>query len=465
MRNEIKPIVAGVQKAIERAGRDAWLVAYDINGIQQLVTASNRPITMRGASRTIEQFDSEQGSRELAIFAGGGRGYELTKSAKEATHRINELQGMFCGLTVSGVLAAAAVPYDHAHPKGSLTWLRRKLDNAKDAAYRPGGVLPYSKEQQCEDCYAMYADRTITAGEDRRRVCVRCDQFIKHARGNDPAVKKSLLDYANGETRRVAAVSADGNNMGALFGMLETLEQMAVVSSVVAQIFQSAHDRAVGSNDERILAPVTGGDDIRAFMAPELVLGYVEALARNVEDSARGAGNLEGVLSSPELVEAFGNIGIGIGAVVACDHHPASELLEHAHALERRAKAICRDRNGPRSGFDFAILMSEDPEYEQRKVKAISMERTGWARAIHAANALRQVPSTQRAILGNRCTISSVEEFDNLLRYQVARSKQWQQWFEACDVTWTNPVELREHIAATRLDLLDLLATTKDTNS
>ncbi|MBK9265644.1 MAG: hypothetical protein IPM54_38375 [Polyangiaceae bacterium] len=463
--SNLKSTVERVNGAVTQAGRAAWLVAYDINGIQQLVTSSNRPIAMRGASRTIQRFDNEQAAHELSIFAGGGRGYTLARSKDEAQNRIAQLQREFRELTISGVLAADAVPYDYTRPHESLVWLRRKLDNAKDAARPPGGVLPANKDEQCEDCHTLRAERTINAGDDLRRICARCDNFIKHARKDDPAFKKSLLDYANQEDGTLAAVSADGNNMGALFGMLRTLEQMAVVSVAVARIFESAHEQAVGANDRKILAPVTGGDDIRAFMAPELVLDYVEALARGIEDGARTAGDLDGVLSSRAQVEAFKNIGIGIGAAIAWAHYPASALLNHAHMLERRAKAICRDANGSRSAFDFAILKSEDPAHENRQVMPMSMEQTVWRKAIDAGQALRNVPSAQRAMLSERFTISSREEHDNLIRYQVARSKAWQVWFGHCRVDWTDPDELHRHIVATRLDLLDLLPRPKDPNA
>ncbi|MCA9685738.1 MAG: hypothetical protein KC457_26410, partial [Myxococcales bacterium] len=52
------------------------------------------------------------------------------------------------------------------------------------------------------------------------------------------------------------------------------------------------------------------------------------------------------------------------------------------------------------------------------------------------ALALRRVPSSQRAaMIGARARLAEAE-FLNLFRYQVARSRPWQQWFEAIGVDW-----------------------------
>ena len=453
-----------VEEAIRLAGAGAWLIGYDINAIQELVTASNRPITMRGASQAIKDFDASNcKGRPMSIFAGGGRGVELACSEAEARARVEHLKEAFSSETHGGVLAADTVPYRRDPPGASLTWLRRKLEIAKDAALKPGGKLPLNKEGQCEDCNALHADQRLHGKEKVRLVCSRCFLLTGKARGTGE-VSQPLNEFAS--DGRIAAISADGNNFGVFFASLNSLEQMAVASEAVADMFREAHEEAVQRIAPfRVLAPVTGGDDIRAFLAPEAVLDYVEALVRGVERRAGGAGNLGGVLTLAQA-QAFSRIGVGVGAVVAGDHYPAARLMEHAHELERSAKAICgvatgarKDASsaGARSAFDFAILTSGDAQLGVERPSPVSMEAGVWAPALESARALRKVPGAQRAVLAERATLPSVEEFENLFRYQIARSRNWQEWFNVCGVDWTNHTAVREHLRRVRVDLLDLL--------
>lgn len=458
-------ILARVANAVRLAGEGAWLLGYDINGIQELVTASNRPITMRGASQTIKDFDAATGKDvALSIFAGGGRGVELACSEADARARIEHLKETFRIETHGGVLAAAAVPYRRDLPQASLAWLRLKLGVAKDAAVRPGGKLPPNKDGQCMDCCALHADHTIRGKDDEERlVCTRCFRLIAKARGTGEA-SKSLLDFAS--NRRIAAISADGNSLGTFFASLTSLEEMAVASQAVADIFREAHEEASRRvAPMKVLAPVTGGDDIRVFLPPNGVLLYVEALVCGVEHRAAAAGSLGGVLA-PARALMFSRIGVGVGAVVAGDHYPASRLMDYAHKLELSAKAICHTVHrtsdtaggpGARSAFDFAVLTAGEAQVGREARSPLSMEETAWTKALRSARALRKVPTTQRAILAKRSGMPSEEEFENLLRYQVARSSKWQEWFNACEIDWTDRAALREHVGRLRLDLLDLM--------
>lgn len=451
-----------VEKAVRLAGRDAWLVGYDINGIQELVTASNRPIAMWGACHAIKDFDRAQAETALSIFAGGGRGVALAPSEDAAQERISTLASEFCRATDGGVLVGAAVPYGR-DVAASITWLRRKLEIAKDEAPRPGETLPADKQTQCPDCSARRADRPVDGKEGVRLVCGRCALLIHLARKTGKEASTSLVDFAR--HRRLAAISADGNNLGAFFARPTSLEELAAASAAVATIFGEAHEAALRAAQRYpALSPVTGGDDIRVFMAPEGVLTYVETLVREVERRAQAAGDLGGMLS-PDRARELAQLGVGVGVVVAGDHYPASQLMAHAHAHERAAKTICRTPQtragaasaaGPRSAFDFAVLAASEQAAVAAGPPPISMDEASWARTLHAAKTLRHVPGAQRAVLAERRTLP-LEEFENLLRYQVARQRHWQQWFEACGVDWTNPAALSAHVSHVRADLLDLL--------
>src|SRR5262249_50496473 len=135
-------------------------------------------------------------------------------------------------------------------------------------------------------------------------------------------------------------------------------------------------------------------------------------------------------------------------------------LMDLAHGRERSAKAVCRARGdgsaGARSAFDFAILTSGGAASGGARPAPLAMGKQAWEKALHAAPALRRVPTPQRPVLAERWRLPA-EEFDNLLRYQVARSEEWQAWLRACDVDWRDRAALREHVARVRIDLLDLL--------
>jgi hypothetical protein len=433
-------IRARVHRAFELAGETPWLVGYDINDIQQLVTASSRPVAVRGASQAIQDFDNRRKSRPMSIFAGGGRGVELVSSEPEARALIQQLIAEFRRETQGGVLAAEAVTCRRDAQKASLTWLKRKLENAKDAAARPGGDLAANKEHQCMDCDAFRAEHRVDSGDEERQVCARCYLMIKAGREINET-SRSLLDFA--EHRRIAAISADGNNLGAFFASLSSLEELAAASEAIANIFRDAHLTALQQiAPVKALSPVTGGDDIRLFVAPDSVLPYVEALVRGVEERASRAGNLGGILPA-ERAQALALVGVGVGAVVAGDHYPAARLMASAHEMERSAKTICRLHSAApgaaatitcRSAFDFALLTSESISTEDgRRSQPIAMDEATWIRTLASIEALRKVPPSQRAMLAERRSMSD-DEFANLLCYQVARNRDWQKWFEASGV-------------------------------
>lgn len=455
-----------VHKAFELAGEEPWLVGYDINDIQQLVTASSRPVAMRGASQAIKDFDERCRRASMSIFAGGGRGVELARSERDARERIQWLTSEFREKTHGGVLAADAVPYRRDAQPVSLAWLKRKLENAKDAAPRPGGDLADDKAHQCVDCDAFRAAHRVDSGDEERLVCARCHRMIGFGRETGEA-SRSLLDLAS--DRRIAAISADGNNFGAFFASLSSLEELAAASEAVADIFREAHKAALQHTLQRIappraLSPVTGGDDIRLFVAPAGVLPYVEALVRGVEERASRAGDLGGILPA-QRAQALARIGVGVGAVVAGDHYPASRLMACAHEMERSAKNICRPDAGKlgvaapagcRSAFDFSLLTSESTSADEARPRPIAMDEATWTRTLASIKALRGVPTSQRAMLAEQRSLST-EEFENLLCYQVARSPHWQRWFQESQVDWTNRVALCDYVRRTRVDLLDLL--------
>lgn len=492
---ELEEIVERVGRADADAGSDPWLVGYDANAIQELITASGRPISMRGASEAISEFDKRVCKHELAIFAGGGRGVVLARSQKEADEQARALVERYRTATRGGIMASCAVRFERggdaeAH---SIRWLRHRLEIAKGAALPPGGALPTGKEDECAYCRRYLAAQQRTRDGQPERVCVQCSAMLD--RGNDAErqrgerrgeMSQSIAEIAT--EGWIAVVSADGNNLGALFESLGSLVELAVVSQVVADSFRSAQRQAIEPIPEKQRLPlVTGGDDVRAFLPPGEVLGYVERLTRGVESAAADHARAAGGLISHQIADDLGKLGIGIGAVIANVYYPAWRLVEYAHKLEGSAKAACRKHRW-RSGFDFTVVTTEDTMAEQ---PARALEpgdflplmpgSEPWRKALDSARALAQIPSAQLAILaaapvegeregrsrgstpraqaqrirdGERDKLdtdqaapsrdwrASDEELGNLLRYQVARSKEWRAWYTACGVDWRDPADV-----------------------
>jgi hypothetical protein len=441
-------IAARIRNAVAAAGRDPWLVGYDANGIQELITASGRLISMRGASEAILGFDKEVRERRRTIFAGGGRGVVLATSREDAVRQERQLIDDYRRVTGGGVMASCAVPLQRGGvaEAQSIRWLRHRLEIAKDAAQPPGGKLPSGKEDECTYCRRYCAERVRTRDGMPEMVCQQCDVMLGHGRKTGRSAGErvgemslSIADIATGGW--IAATSADGNNLGRMFESLRSLDELAVVSEAVAACFKDAQERALETIcEDKRLSLVTGGDDVRAFLRPRDVLGYVDRLARNVESEAASHARAARGLISSNTEEALGKLGVGVGAVIANVYYPAWRLVEHAHRLEISAKTACRKRDW-RSGFDFAIVTTEDAMTEappgaldRGDVLPLKLCTDQLHVAQRHASALLRIPSAQLAILAN--APAGPEEIANLLRYQVARSQAWRDWYTECDVDW-----------------------------
>lgn len=453
-----REVVDRVTGALTAAGDGSWLVGYDANGIQELITACGRPIAMRGASEAILAFDAEARSRKLAIFAGGGRGVVLARSEDEARATGRAFVDRFRELTHGGVMAACAVPLTRGGDgeAQSIRWLRHRLDLEKDAARPPGGVLPDSKERECAYCRGYLGTRLRKRDEQTEMVCARCDAMLERGRSTGKArggrrgeMSRSIADIA--ENDRIAVISADGNNLGSLFEPLHSLVELAAVSEAVADCFQRAHEQAFAcvASDQRVPL-LTGGDDVRAFIPPRAVLPYVEGLVASVESTATEHARALREILSADTAQRLGGLSVGVGAVVASVTYPAWRLVEHAHALESRAKAACLAGRW-RSGVDFAVITTEeemtalpDRASGRRDIRPLPPCTDRWRDALRKAGALAQIPAAQLGVLAVGETLDDAE-LGNALRYHVARSNEWQSWYTACGVDWRNPAAVLAH--------------------
>ncbi|HEU4727523.1 MAG TPA: hypothetical protein VFT22_06535 [Kofleriaceae bacterium] len=483
---ELKAIADKVARAMAAAGNDPWLVGYDANGIQELIAASGRPIAMRGASEAILQFDKEARGGELTIFAGGGRGVALARSREAADQLGRELVRRYRAITHGGVMASAAVPFRRGGDAEaqSIRWLRDRLEIAKDEALPPGGKLPASRETECTDCHS-YHGTPRKRDEQIELVCARCLAMQDRGRhaisfgGGRREMSQSIAEIA--EEGRIAVISADGNNLGALFESLGTLVELAVVSEVVANSFRTAQKFALSCVSENKRVPLlTGGDDVRAFIPPSAVLRYVRTLVDGVESAVAEHAQAARNLISRGTADRLAKIGIGVGAVIADVYYPAWRLVEHAHKLEDSAKAACR-KHAWRSGFDFVIVTAEDQMTDKpdralhcTNLLPLAMCTKRWQAALEIAGALAKLPPAQLALVSTASVMDdehepdaatnepdrsqgsqiSPEELGNLLCYQVARSREWQAWYAARGADWRDPKAVLEH--RPKLDALQL---------
>ena len=435
-----------VREARALGGSTPVLIGFDANGIQELVMASSRPVAMRGASDMVRDFDDECRKARGSIFSGGGRGLRLAAEADvEAVER--ELVERYRRTTHGGALAVAHAPLEKDDEQGSLALLRLRLAIAKDAAPPPEVPVPTSRADQCADCRirrATKASRRPDHGDER--VCERCSSAVERGgRGARAAHEAGFTLEDLAKEGRVAVVSADGNNMGALFAGLRTLVATALCSALVDEIFRASHSAALDrSRSTTHVAPVTGGDDIRVLLPPPHLLDYVTELATEVEArSEAAAGRFGGRLEEPS-VRALSRLGIGIGAVIAPHHYPASRLVGYAHDLERSAKRLCRE-GATRSAFDFALLSSGDEEIQSDR-QPHALPGASWATKRTHARALRSLPKRQMSALFRRREGWGDEEHRNLFRYQVARSRDWQRWCDAIGIDWRDRAELDAHM-------------------
>ncbi len=454
--------------ALRLAGTQPWLIGYDANGIQELITASSRPIAMFGASATIARFD-ESSRRDGTIFAGGGRGVELVASEDAAKDRSAHFIAAFREQTCGGVMATAYVRFDASAPAESLRWLRHKLDIAKDEAVSPTGSIPVSKNEQCFDCGVFKArHRSSRPDWQGEMVCDRCSEMVRAGRARSREIDERIQSLADlsPSTRRVAAVSVDGNDLGDFFASLGSLEDMAVASEAVRHVFRKANDDTLQGLRCPKVSLATGGDDIRLFLPWEYLLEYVGALVPAIEREADSLSRLGNPLAR------LAGLGIGIGAVVADARLRASRLMGYAHDLERSAKRLCRPVGQPthkmkrvRSAFDFAVLTAGEGSFHGTESRAPSDDRPidmggdTWPRILLSAQALAKVPGAQRAILADLHTMSE-EEAASALRYQVARSRPWQEWYKVCGVNWRDSAAVwNNRPGSTHTDLVRVLPT------
>ena len=420
--------------------RSARLVGFEAVEIQRFVAASSRPITIQGACEALKAFDARNADLPETIFAGGGRGLMLIAEDR-VDAAIAQLTGAFRKHTIGLSLAVASAPFDPAHERESLRWLWLEQRSAHDACEPERVNLAAFDGASCTDCRARPGERASPKPDAQpdEKICLRCDALIKLGRETQhQAMERWTLEDLS-ERGLLGVVSADGNRLGQFFRSLGSLEALRAGSLVVAEIFHAAHKAALESVGDRLiadpadarhLAPITGGDDIKVFLLPTAALEYVGTLMSSVERHAGGAGDVGGLLAG-EPAAKLAQLGVGVGLLIAPYHVPATRLVDLAHALEDDAKR--RSRTTGRSAVCFAVQRTDgEPDDDTRQ----TVDGPAWRELVHRARLLRDiVPRGQRAAAAAARELDEAER-DNQLLYQIARSRAWRDWYDACGVKW-----------------------------
>lgn len=428
---------ADVRRKVEKAralvrGRSACLVGFEAVEIQRFVAASSRPITIQGACEALKAFDARNADLPETIFAGGARGLMLVAEDRLAAC-IDQLTAAFTEQTVGLSLAVADVPFDPAHESDSLRWLWLAQRSAHDACAPERINFAAFRGASCTDCRARPGERPSPKPEAQasERICRRCDALIKHGRRSQYATMErwTLEDVSEGGL--VSVVNADGNRLGHFFRSLGSLEALCAGSLVVSEIFRTAHLAAIDRADRpKHIAPVTGGDDIKVFLPPTAALEYVHALMMSVEAGARRAGDVGGLLAGPPA-RRLAELSAGVGLLIAPFHVPATRLVDLAHELEDEAKR----QGAGRSAVCFTVHRA-DAEPDDRAHETFGVE--AWPELLRRARLLRDtVPRGQRAAIAAAWELDEAER-DNQILWQIARSRAWQGWYEACGEDWRN---------------------------
>lgn len=456
---DVADIHRRVDEAIARVrGRKARLIGFEAVEIQRFVAASSRPITIQGACETLKAFDEKNGKHVETIFAGGARGLMLIAEDDRQT-RIDELKKSFAEHTVGLSLALADVPFDHDNERDSLKWLWLAQRTAHDACEPEPMNLADFEGASCADCRARPGHhRSPKPDAPDEKVCRRCFELIKFGRKSKYAAMDAWTLEDVSEDGLIGVVSADGNKLGKFFRSLHSLKALAAGSRIVNEIFNAAHrgaldrlagDYAADPEDQRHIAPITGGDDIKVFLMPTSALDYVDALMHAVEQNAKRIGNAGGLLTNEQAM-MLANLGIGVGLAIAPYHVPATRLVDFAHELEDEAKHHVKKDGNRRSAVCFSVhRVDGTPDDRARQ----TVDASVWPEFIRRARLLRQmVPNGQRAAAAAAWELDEAER-ENQLLYQIARSYAWRNWYDACGVRWDD-----RHKALGLLSMKGLLA-------
>lgn len=380
------------------------LLALDLDQVQATVLASPRPVTIFGASLSIQRWDARvrEGRTEslpeasTVLFAGGGNAVVLlpasdeakvariaeatleelgreTRATATAAWRLVSPRELARGPAVLDVEAAALRKLGlRAGGGGFGEWLGVL---SRDLRRRKGGDRqhPFLTEPldglRCDECALR-----PKAGSGQR--CERCAEY-RDLGGREKQDEKfeqarTFDDVLKG-ARKIAFVFVDGRGIAGQLARLRTIEEYHRVSTALREAFELDAERArrLGLVEGEHNVVLRGGDDL---------LLVVPAATRETNALAFTAALLRDIESHLDVEPLRGKLGAGAG-VVMTSGLPADFAFDLAHDLCERAKGrLAGDGGGDRSAIDFAVvasgaMFSESGKVQDRREVALGTAR------------------------------------------------------------------------------------------
>jgi hypothetical protein len=267
-----------------------YFVAFDVDAIKDYVFAAVRPMDITGASRLVEAFTQEAAGLSGVVYAGGGNGVLLARSADEAAALRQRLEMGFFRLTGgAGSCTAVMVPGGNFEVARGRLWrdmARRKAMRSLDEVSRVlvgGGVRP------CQACGREPGEIKSQVGDDPadeeligpqcelRRSAGRATRSASTAGELPPAQHISQLfghsedqeaDREHGRGEALAAIYLDADRAGERLQGLASISELKAFAESVRSVTRAALYGAIGALRlaGRFLAPVVGGDDVLVFV-------------------------------------------------------------------------------------------------------------------------------------------------------------------------------------------------------
>ncbi|MGA2403993.1 MAG: hypothetical protein ABSG91_20180 [Syntrophobacteraceae bacterium] len=334
-------------------------------------------------------------------------------------------------------------------------------------------TIPYA--ERCTSCGMRAAGHEL--GYEEKKVCEVCwNKYQSDPKRTDHDTQAEYFkdlgkigDAGKGRARGyIGVVYADGDNMGSVLQELTTIEKYSEWSSFIDKTFNASisdilSNLAIDAGHYQRL--VIGGDDIILFLPADKAFRFVEQITKDVTSRLHACGIIPGELCH--------KMGLSAGILVAHDHFPALYLVEYAEQLLKNAKRYGkRNRPGPQSAIDFAILTDSSPlsteissvrqslysrseeirrgRYRKMNLTSRPYTLSEFSEFLKNAKALKAfVPPSQIYMLRESLQNRHKEEAEINFMYQVARCKQgksWRRWVEeVTGIPW-NCQDIREVI-------------------
>jgi hypothetical protein len=515
--------IAGLARALgPEVGFD--LVRFDTDRIASFVFESSRPPVIAGASKILRDLNSTI-ARDFAdwtLLSGGGEGLLLAPRGRgaEICRRIEEsyrsASAGALGVTTAWIAARPedflsvgeieSAPRDGVRVVSGtpalLSLLHDEIRKKKDGRLHDRPPVAGNRPR-CRSCRDREAGKTTLHDLGRKdedgRVCDPCalrwrmgqgeieglsfEDLIKEWKGGAEASRKgSYLGF----------LYADGNGMGALFGRLQSLDDLQKLSREVTGCFESLRG-TVEEEVRKALPEQDRGRASRLFLdllagGDEVIWILPAALAVHVAERLDGWLAAE-VAAREELAEVLAQqrrkgLSIGIGLALCGLGYPVRYQYQLAKALQKQAKDRTYASGMKESTIDFELLTDSSPLSQDFKALRHLFTKTkekGFIRTCrpYSCGELTELRGWIESAFDHDLAISQLYglaagsqagrlPFLNLLRYQIARKpagERYQAWLKQCKVDPASPaaiegffIHARDDGAALWIqDALDLL--------